>query len=145
MSNQGKGSHDHATKTNESPRFFADSSRRELALPKYPPRESQVFRREMIGTSYPIRRLVVTGKDTEENLQLLLGPNLKGIGGPKPRNARREVNLRPPPESDEYKSYCNGDEHAPYWSPRPTTTEEIDEFIKKYDPQELDRINRLAS
>lgn len=79
----------------------------------------------MIGTSYPIRRLVVTGKDREENLRLLLGPNWKGIGGPKRRNARREVNLQPPPESDEYKIYCNGNEHAPYWSQRPITIERL--------------------
>ncbi|XHG00977.1 hypothetical protein AWENTII_004384 [Aspergillus wentii] len=76
------------------------------------------------GIFHPIRRLVITGKDTDENMSLLFGPHWREIAGPMHINARQEVLLQPSPGSPQYVLYSRWDKNRPYWSPRPPTEQE---------------------
>ncbi|KAK5112799.1 hypothetical protein LTR85_011133 [Meristemomyces frigidus] len=75
------------------------------------------------GTMKPIRRLVVTGKDTPENLQLFFGPNWEYTIKASHEEARIEVLLDPPTGSPSYAMTANAGfgSDAPAWSPRPAS------------------------
>ncbi|KAJ9314769.1 hypothetical protein DTO271D3_5015 [Paecilomyces variotii] len=66
----------------------------------------------------PLRRLVITGEDTPENLELLFGPNWKESSSQVHERIRLEVFLRPPRESITYGIYASMDAGTPAFSPR---------------------------
>ncbi|RJE23429.1 hypothetical protein PHISCL_04237 [Aspergillus sclerotialis] len=79
---------------------------------------------------HPIRRLVVTGNDTDENLELFFGPNWKQLAGPVHKDARMEVLLQPSPGETGYELYSRWDKGTPTWSPRPATNDELVQMEK---------------
>lgn len=62
---------------------------------------------------YPIRRLIVTGEDTPENLAVLLGPLWEPHEGGTIKKARIEVLICPPPGSPLSASYREHDRGSP--------------------------------
>lgn len=77
--------------------------------------------------SFPMRRLVVTGKDTPENLSLFFGQHNSVQEVHK--NVRLEVLLRPPPGSPMYvlSTSTGADENCPSWTPRePSAAESVE-------------------
>ncbi|GAD98783.1 hypothetical protein PVAR5_7484 [Paecilomyces variotii No. 5] len=66
----------------------------------------------------PLRRLIITGEDTPENLELLFGPNWKESTSRAHERIRLEVILRPPPGSTSHGRYASMDAESPAWSPR---------------------------
>ena len=91
---------------------------------------------------YPIRRLVVTGKDTPENMAILLGNNDPSLVEDIRKMMRIEVLLNPPPGSPMYVvAKVNGyDRNSPIWTPREPSAEEKERLGKIRDMQE--RITR---
>lgn len=85
--------------------------------------------------SHPIRRLVVTGKDTNGNMQLLFGPNWREIAKKIHTNARMEVLMQPRPRSEDYELYKRWDEGAPTWAPKPASAAELEEMANVKDMQ----------
>jgi hypothetical protein len=92
-------------------------------------------------SSAPIRRLVVTGKDTPENIMKLVGPNDKDAVEQIHKDTRIEVLLRPPQGSPMYAVAAFGklDENCPPWTPRGASAAEDEEVTKIKDMQELIR------
>ncbi|KAL8804725.1 MAG: hypothetical protein Q9182_002417 [Xanthomendoza sp. 2 TL-2023] len=84
---------------------------------------------------YPIRRLVVTGEDTPENLTLLLGPLWEYHVGQCRHKARLEVLVCPPPGSPLSVSFKDHDRGSPPWTPRPANAKEAAEVAKVRDIQ----------
>ncbi|KAI0179564.1 hypothetical protein GGR52DRAFT_536660 [Hypoxylon sp. FL1284] len=78
------------------------------------PTSDSLFR----GLSFPSRRLVITGKDTPENLTLFFGQD-KFIQEVHEK-MRTEILLRPPPGSPMYvfSTSSKADENCPSWTPR---------------------------
>ena len=72
----------------------------------------------------------MTGKDTDENLELFFGPNWKETAGPVHKNARMEVLLRPSPGQDGYELYSRWDKGTPTWSPRRANNVELVQMEK---------------
>ncbi|KAL2071196.1 hypothetical protein VTL71DRAFT_12431 [Oculimacula yallundae] len=91
------------------------------------------------GLAYPIRRLVVTGKDTPKNLRKLLGWNDKDMIKSTHQTARNQVLLKPPPGSPAWAMAKSRklDENCPSWTPRPASAEEEKEIKNIRDMQEL--------
>ncbi|KAI6082766.1 hypothetical protein F4821DRAFT_206245 [Hypoxylon rubiginosum] len=82
---------------------------------------------EFRGLNFPMRRLVVTGKDTPENLSLFFGQHNSVQEVHK--NVRLEVLLRPPPGSPMYvlSTSTGADENCPSWTPRePSAAESVE-------------------
>jgi len=81
------------------------------------------------GLKYPVRRLVVTGKDTPENFLLLFGvdciPDIHA-------ETRREVLLSSTVQEGSPSAMMNGffDEGCPAFSPRPATEAELEDIQK---------------
>lgn len=71
-----------------------------------------------------MRRLVVTGKDTPENMRLIFGQNWEASGKTMYQLVRMEVLVQPGPDSPDCELYSRWDKTAPYWSPRPASDEE---------------------
>ena len=93
----------------------------------------------ILSTSYPIRRLVVTGKDTPENFSLIFGqPPTKEIKKTQ-KDQRMEALLRPPPGSPDYvmSSGLQLDIGCPPWTPREPSPEEQLEVTKVRNMQAL--------
>ncbi|EKD20833.1 uncharacterized protein L3040_000938 [Drepanopeziza brunnea f. sp. 'multigermtubi'] len=91
------------------------------------------------GLVYPIRRLVVTGKDTPENFRKLLGWNDKDEIKDIQHSARKEVLIRPPKGSPDW-AFAKGlklDENCPPWTPRPASVKEEQEVREIKEMQEL--------
>ncbi|KAI1138887.1 hypothetical protein F5Y05DRAFT_354277 [Hypoxylon sp. FL0543] len=83
---------------------------------------------EFRGLNFSMRRLVVTGKDTPENLSLFFGQD-KSIQEDQKR-VRVEILLRPPPGSPSYV-FSVGlklDENCPPWTPREPSAAEVKEL-----------------
>jgi hypothetical protein len=88
----------------------------------------------------PMRRLVVTGKDTPENLSLFFGPNAASIEDIH-QSTRIEALLEPPRGSPMYAHLTgmNLDKNCPPWTlrgPSPVETQKVKE-VK--DMQEIIR------
>ncbi|KAJ0162667.1 hypothetical protein CTA2_4206 [Colletotrichum tanaceti] len=76
------------------------------------------------GTAKPLKRLVLTGQDSPENIRLLFGPNAPKSMAEDHAEARIEALLDPPPGSPAYvMSAYNNDTDIPR-SPRPATEAE---------------------
>lgn len=88
-------------------------------------------------TSYPIRRLVVTGEDTPANLALLLGPLWEIKQGAVVKKTRMEVLLCPPPGSPSHAASKPLDEGSPGWTPRAASADEQAELAKVSEMQAL--------
>ncbi|KAF2452151.1 hypothetical protein P171DRAFT_516023 [Karstenula rhodostoma CBS 690.94] len=85
------------------------------------------------GTVRPLRRLVITGKDTAANMQLLFGPQWRDNLSKTYDEVRAQVLLEPPPGSPAYVMAADLDNGAPAWSPRPPSESEqrkVDEVRK---------------
>ncbi|KAF2640372.1 hypothetical protein P280DRAFT_480825 [Massarina eburnea CBS 473.64] len=78
------------------------------------------------GIVTPLRRLVMTGKDTAKNLELFFGPNWRSSMRLNHEEVRIEVLLNPPPGSPAYvlAASMHMDDDAPAWSPRPVSDSE---------------------
>lgn len=89
----------------------------------------------------PIRRLVVTGKDSPENIAKFLGRGGREEIERTHREIRIEVLLRPPPGSPMYvvATSLNLDENCPAWTPRAASAAEQAEVRKIRDMQGLIR------
>lgn len=74
--------------------------------------------------SYPIRRLITTGEDNDDNLQALLGPLWQAKAGNILKETRIQVLLCPPPGSPNHKMSEHFDAGIPRWTPRPPSAEE---------------------
>ena len=72
----------------------------------------------------PLRRLVLTGKDTATNMHLLFGPNWRKDLLKSYDEVRAEVLLSPPRGSPAYVLAADLDKGAPDWSPRPPSEAE---------------------
>ena len=70
--------------------------------------------------------MVVTGKDTADNMQLIFGPNWQRDEGEAFEEARLDVLLSPPRGSPSYAMTARQgfDIGAPAWSPRPASEAE---------------------
>ncbi|KAF6807017.1 hypothetical protein CSOJ01_08440 [Colletotrichum sojae] len=90
---------------------------RSLSL-KYPP-----TRTAPEGLRKPLRRLVLAGKDTPENLKLLFGPNWSSQAK-EYEDARMEVPIDPPRGSPSYAMNAYHDNGAPPSTPRPASDAE---------------------
>lgn len=90
---------------------------------------------------YPIRRLVITGKDTPENFAKLLGLNEKDVVAEAQRDVRMEVLLQPPRGSPSYAMarQLKLDENCPPWTPREASATEKERLNKVRAMQELIR------
>ncbi|KUJ11649.1 uncharacterized protein LY89DRAFT_722756 [Mollisia scopiformis] len=75
------------------------------------------------GLSKPIRRLVITGKDTTQNLRLLLGPNWQSASSTW-SEARIEILLDAPIGSPSYAFHKRNDEGGLVSSPRSASVDE---------------------
>ncbi|KAL1961753.1 hypothetical protein VTN77DRAFT_1079 [Rasamsonia byssochlamydoides] len=80
--------------------------------------------RSLDGILKPIRRLIITGRDTPQNIALFLGPNWKGTAAKTYEENRLGILLDPPPGSHSYTFNYLNDRGAPFWSPRPATDSE---------------------
>jgi hypothetical protein len=83
----------------------------------------------------PLRRLVITGHDTPENLELLLGPEWKNAQGSTHEDMRIHALINPPPGSPSYALYSKFDEDSPSWSPRPANDVEEEKLQNVKDMQ----------
>ncbi|MCJ1465209.1 hypothetical protein MMC07_003825 [Pseudocyphellaria aurata] len=82
------------------------------------------------GLEYPVRRLIITGEDTQANYALLLGPLWENEGDIIKRT-RIAVLLSPPPlGSPNHTTAIFLDEGSPYRNPRPSTADEQAEMAK---------------
>lgn len=93
----------------------------------------------MFPISIPIRRLVVTGKDTKKNLALLLGPDWKEKDEHPYVSIRLTMLLAAPPGSPNYARYHGWDESAPSISLRPANDAEEEMLEEVRDIQEKAR------
>ncbi|KAI0836738.1 hypothetical protein F5Y06DRAFT_273248 [Hypoxylon sp. FL0890] len=91
------------------------------------------------GVKVPMRRLVVTGKDTPENLTLFFGQD-KSVSDVH-RDMRLEILLRPPPgsPSDVRARMMKLDQNCPPWTPREASEAEAKEVEKVIAMQETIR------
>ncbi|KAK4501902.1 hypothetical protein PRZ48_007711 [Zasmidium cellare] len=87
------------------------------------------------GTGKPIRRLVVTGKDTSENMELLFGPSWSNHLKTQLDEARFNVLLNPPRGSPSYAMNSRLDNGAPSWSPRPAGDDEKQKIVEVREMQ----------
>lgn len=81
----------------------------------------------------PLRRLVITGKDTADNLALCFGQhNVSGLVAWLQRQLRREILLRPDPRSFMSTTVraMNLDENCPRWTPRRMNDREHAEILE---------------
>ncbi|KAK7186162.1 hypothetical protein DPSP01_000769 [Paraphaeosphaeria sporulosa] len=88
------------------------------------------------GTMKPLRRLVITGKDTATNMQLLFGPQWRDSLLKSYDEVRAQVLLNPPRGSPAYVMAANLDNGAPAWSPRPPSESE---------QRKVDEVRRMQS
>ncbi len=74
----------------------------------------------------PLRRLIVTGRDTTDNLRLLLGSDYNDTARGMLEEERLKVLIEPPQGSPEYAMIVSQrlDEGCPYRAPRPPTADE---------------------
>ncbi|KAI1776242.1 hypothetical protein F4818DRAFT_457687 [Hypoxylon cercidicola] len=88
------------------------------------PTSSSEFR----GPPFAMKRLVVTGKDTPENMSLFFGQHR--LVPETQKHARLDVLLRPPPGSAMYflSKTSEHDENCPPWTPRETSAAEAKEI-----------------
>ncbi|CZT49523.1 uncharacterized protein RSE6_10384 [Rhynchosporium secalis] len=93
------------------------------------------------GLGYPIRRLVVTGKDTPENFRKLLGWNDKDAIKSTHQSSRNEILLKPPHGSPNWAmaKSLKLDDNCPPWTPLPASMEEEKQVQDIRDMQELIR------
>ncbi|KAK2762747.1 hypothetical protein FQN54_000921 [Arachnomyces sp. PD_36] len=96
------------------------------------------------GIAKPIRRLVITGEDTPENLETLLGPKWRTAQASTHEEIRLHVLLDPPRGSSCYALYSGFDKDAPSVSPRPASDEEKQKLQRVRDMQAAIR-SRLGS
>ncbi|RYP70732.1 hypothetical protein DL771_005227 [Monosporascus sp. 5C6A] len=96
---------------------------------------------EFPGFAMLMRRLVVTGRDTPENLSLLFGQNKAGQLDECHKDTRLEVLLRPPPGSPMYvmAKSMGYDENCPPWTPREPSATEAQKIKEIRDMQETIR------
>lgn len=78
---------------------------------------------------------MITGKDTAENLAILLGPKWKDNQGSIHEDMRIHALLNPPPGSPSYKLYSQLDEGLPSRSPRPANDAEKEKLQRVRDMQ----------
>ncbi|KAJ0342079.1 hypothetical protein COL922a_001468 [Colletotrichum nupharicola] len=76
------------------------------------------------GIAKPVRRLILAGKDTPENMELFYGPHWRAGMGKEHHDSRMEILLNPPRGSPSYAMNKWLDEGAPARSPRPATEDE---------------------
>lgn len=79
-----------------------------------------------------MRRLVITGNDTQENFAMLFGQhNVHGLLLWLHQQVRREVLIKPPPNSPMNAKVVelNLDENCPEWTPREMNIEEREEIM----------------
>ncbi|CAL8576096.1 hypothetical protein XPA_001987 [Xanthoria parietina] len=88
------------------------------------------------GLMYPIRRLIITGKDTPANYTALLGPLWESKAADTIQRVRIEVLLCPPPGSPAHKASESLDAGAPRWAPRGPNAEEAATLSKTRDLQQ---------
>ena len=84
---------------------------------------------EYLISSYrcPVRRLIVTGSDSPDNLALLIGPLWESNAADIFKEARIELLLVPPPGSPNQFTYEELDVGCPRWAPRaPSEQEEVE-------------------
>ncbi|KAF4635192.1 hypothetical protein G7Y89_g2901 [Cudoniella acicularis] len=109
-----------------SPEARALASSINLTLPQNGVNES--------GLMMPMRRLIIAGKDTPENLQLLLGPKWKEEQSIY-EEYRLEVLLQPPRGSPSYALTASYDDGVPTPSLQPATAEESEKIQAVRDMQ----------
>ncbi|CZR53953.1 uncharacterized protein PAC_03836 [Phialocephala subalpina] len=83
-------------------------------------------------------RLVTTGKDTPENIRILLGENDRELVDRIHRDVRMEVLLQPTRGSSAYamNARMKYDENCPPWTPREASADEVTEIGQIRDMQE---------
>ncbi|KAK4889814.1 hypothetical protein LTR27_011432 [Elasticomyces elasticus] len=91
------------------------------------------------GYVKPLRRLVVMGKDTPENMELLFGPGWQQDVQGCHDECRMEVLLNPPHGSPSYAMSASLDNGGPGWSPRPAAQAEQRRVDEVRQMQELVR------
>ncbi|KAL5401530.1 hypothetical protein PMIN06_012317 [Paraphaeosphaeria minitans] len=91
------------------------------------------------GTVKPLRQLVITGKDTATNMQLLFGAEWRETMLEPYDKVRAEVLLNPPRGSPAYAAVAEPDDGAPAWSPRPPSESEQ---RKVYEVREMQSVIR---
>ncbi|KAK3903551.1 hypothetical protein C8A05DRAFT_43218 [Staphylotrichum tortipilum] len=89
------------------------------------------------GIALPLRRLVVTGQDTSENMQLLFGPQWERHIKEDHETARIECLLNPPPGSPSHVMNAWMDDGSLIPSPRPATEAEQQRVKKVKEMQAL--------
>ena len=80
------------------------------------------------GLEYPVRRLVVSGKDTLENFKIILGPSWSDGVSDIWKTCRKYVLMAPTPGSPAFISAQYVDEGCLVWRPRPANAEEEKEI-----------------
>lgn len=90
------------------------------------------------GLMYPVRRLVITGKDTIENMVILFGPNWESDIKEIWTLCRRELFAPPRPGLLAHRRAESLDEGTPGWTPRPPSVEEEREV------REMGEVEKLA-
>lgn len=83
-----------------------------------------------------MRRLILAGKDTPENMELFYGPHWRAGMGKEHQESRMEILLNPPRGSPSYAMNKWLDEGAPARSPRPATEDEKTKIQKIKEIQE---------
>lgn len=84
-----------------------------------------------------MRRLVITGQDSPENMELLFGPNCRRDA--KHEETRIDILLDPPRGSPSYASHSCFDDKALGRSPRPATDAEQRKITQVREMQEAIR------
>ncbi|KAL8688050.1 MAG: hypothetical protein Q9218_005939 [Villophora microphyllina] len=83
------------------------------------------------GLMYPMRRLVIAGEDTPENMKALFGPKWKDDTASIHQECRHMVLASPAPAGSPMQAMGGYlDEGCKGWDPRPATEEEKD-FLSK--------------
>ncbi|KAK3374335.1 hypothetical protein B0T24DRAFT_667390 [Lasiosphaeria ovina] len=97
---------------------------------------------QMLTLHLPLRRLVLAGQDTPENLELLFGPHYKQGVKKDHEDMRIECLLDPPPGSPSHAKYATTDAASLNASPRPATEAEQKMVKEVRDIQEQIRKRR---
>ncbi|MCJ1245313.1 hypothetical protein MMC30_002517 [Trapelia coarctata] len=95
------------------------------------------------GLMYPVRRLVVTGQDTPENMVILFGPKWEADVKQIWKHCRMEVFSPPPVGLKEHQRARELDQGAPGWMPRLPSAEEEAELKKLADMTRLAELIQL--
>lgn len=82
-----------------------------------------------------MRRLVITGMDSEDNQRTLFGPDWKESTGSMWEETRMAILLQPPPGSPSYCYHADLDDESLARSPRPANNAESDKVQKVRDIQ----------